>query len=398
MGRRGENIRKRKDGRWEARIIWRYDLNGRAKYRSLYGKSYLEVKEKRNNLLKSGVDLSAGKGDQRRRDVTLGAVMREWLVSRKASLKESTFAHYTNLVEKHILPGLGGCCLAALTPEIIDTFLRRELRSGRMDGSGGLAPKTVADIRSVLLLGLEYASQHHYPCAVNGKIFYPKTQQPGVKAMTRAEQAKLEAVLFQHPEPLKLGILIALYGGLRIGEVCALQWGDFHFENGTIRINKTMLRIQNVDADCKKKTKVLISTPKTEHSNRVIPMPSFILNFLEPYSMGADIYILTGTRNYLEPRTCLDKYKKVLAQAGVESFSFHVLRHTFATRCVESGFDVKSLSEILGHANVNTTLQRYVHPSIELKREQMERLRKISVWGQNSGQEDHKKTDNIEVF
>lgn len=201
--------------------------------------------------------------------------------------------------------------------------------------------------------------------------------------MTRAEQATLEKFLFAHPEPLELGILIALYGGLRIGEICALQWKDFHFDSGTIHVTKTMLRIQNVTSNCQKKTKILISRPKTESSNRIVPLPSFLMSFLKRYRMEPDVYILTGTRSFLEPRMCLDKYKQILNQVHLKPFTFHALRHTFATRCVESEFDIKSLSEILGHANVNTTLQRYVHPSIDLKKEQMNRLEKISILGQN---------------
>ena len=148
-----------------------------------------------------------------------------------------------------------------------------------------------------------------------------------------------------------------------------------------------MIRIQNVNkASGEKKTKILISSPKTQSSNRLIPMPSFVMKVLSQIKQEADIFLITGTISYMEPRTYLEKYKQILKKAGLKPFPFHSLRHTFATRCVESGFDTKSLSEILGHANVNTTLQRYVHPSIDVKKEQMNRLQKISIWGQNDGQ------------
>lgn len=388
MSRRGENIRKRKDGRWEARVICDYDLTGKAKYLSLYGRTYQEVRKKRNKLIESNFNLPicADSSSQNKEKVTFEQIMNEWIVFKKDSIKESTFVCYTNLLEKHILPDLGEYYISALTTEIIDAFLKKLLHSGRMDGKGGLSTKTVTDIRSVILLGIEYARRHQYPCAVDTKVFYPRNRRPNIKVMSREEQIKLEEVLFAHPEPLELGILTALYGGLRIGEVCALQWGDFQFEKGIVQISKTMLRIQNKTSDCQKKTKILIDSPKTESSNRIIPMPTFIIVFLQEHCREQDTYILTGTKSYMEPRICLDKYKQVLEQAGLESFTFHALRHTFATRCVESGFDAKSLSEILGHANVNTTLQRYVHPSIELKKEQMERLEQISIWGQNQGQ------------
>ena len=386
MGRHGENIRKRKDGRWEARVISSHAPDGKAIYRSVYGKTYLEAKEKRNDFLRRTTSSQTRKSDHCKGKATLEEVAWEWLSTRKDSIKESTYAHYTNLIRHHLLPSLGQRRLYALTLEVLDGFLREKLHTGRADGKGRPSPKTVADIRSVLLQILEYAQRHQYPCAAQSKMFYPKSRQPVTKIMTREEQAKLESVLLQQPAPLHLGILTALYGGLRIGEVCALQWGDISFVSGTIRIHKTILRIQDLAPEAQQKTKILIDCPKTESSNRVIPMPTFLLTFLEPHRRAEDIYLLTGTRAYLEPRICLDKYKRILTQAGLDSFTFHTLRHTFATRCIENGFDPKSLSEILGHANVNTTLQRYVHPSITLKREHMNRLETVSILGQSSGQ------------
>lgn len=389
MGKHGENIRKRKDGRWEARIISEYDLNGKAKYRSFYGKTYHEAKEKRNNYLRNSSEYPC----RSKKDVfgntkiTVRNVMQEWMAYRKDYVKESTFAHYKNLVEKHILPTLGEVSLCALTSEKINIFLKEELHSGRTDGQGGLSSKTVSDIRSVLLLGLEYARQQQYPCSVNSKIFIPKSCKTNKKILTCEEQLKLEGFLYQHPDSAALGILMALYSGLRIGELCALQWGDINLENGTVQISKTIIRIQNVDYnnDNEKKTRILISHPKTESSNRFVPLPTFIVELLEKYRQESDTFFVTGTKFYMEPRIYLDKYKRILKKAGLESFTFHALRHTFATRCVESGFDTKSLSEILGHANVSTTMQNYVHPSLQLKKEQMERLKTVSIWGQNNG-------------
>ena len=331
MGRHGENIRKRKDGRWEARVISSYKPDGKAIYRSVYGKTYLEAKEKRNDLLRSTAAISSRceKAGSSKGKITLEEVAWEWLAARKDSIKESTYAHYTNLVRRHLLPCLGPRRLYALTPEVLDGFLREKLRTGRADGKGGLSPKTVADIRSVLLQILLYAQRRQYPCAAQSHMFYPKNRQSATRIMTREEQAKLETVLFQCPDPLHLGILTALYGGLRIGEVCALQWGDISLESGTIRIHKTMLRIQDLTPDARRKTKVLIDCPKTESSNRVIPMPSFLMAFLKPHRMAKDVYLLTGKRAYMEPRICLEKYKRLLIRAGLDSFTFHTLRHPY---------------------------------------------------------------------
>ena len=381
MPRRGENIRKRKDGRWEGRIIIGYDLRGKARYRSVYGHSYQEVKEKKNLLalsLRTEANCSAGQGKEYLR-LTFAQIMEEWLNNRKDSIKESTYTQYAFMLHKYILSELGDQPLSALSSDMLSEFLKNKLCSGRADGKGGLSPKTVADIRSILLQGISFARERKYPCAVDTKIFYPKTRQPNIDVLTKAEQKKLEQTLFQSSDPIRLGIMIALYGGLRIGEVCALQWGDFNYTAGTVRISKTLIRIKDLTRDSFKKTKVIIDKPKTEHSNRIIPLPSFLMEFMRQEAKGENCYVLTGI--------CLKQYKQVLEQAGLPSFTFHALRHTFATRCVENGFEIKALSEILGHSNVSTTLQRYVHPSIECKREQMERLEKLSVWGQDHGTE-----------
>ena len=387
MGKHGENIRKRKDGRWEARIIDNYDLAGKAKYRSFYGKTYLEAKGKRNDYIINNYNNFHLKKTNKQSDITIEAIMDQWLNSIKSNIKESTFSHYSYLLIRHILPELGTIYVSNLTTEMVDSFLKQKFNSGRIDGKGGLGAKTVADIRSVLLSGLKYAYHCNYPCSLQLEVFHPPVDKPVIKVLTRKEQEQLESFLCQHLGSLEAGIIVALYGGLRIGEICALQWGDINFENETIQVSKTMIRIQNVDkANDEKKTKILISSPKTQSSNRLIPMPSFVMKVLSQIKQEADIFLITGTTSYMEPRTYLEKYKQILKKAGLKPFPFHSLRHTFATRCVESGFDAKSLSEILGHANVNTTLQRYVHPSIDVKKEQMNRLQKISIWGQNDGQ------------
>ena len=384
MARRGENIRKRRDGRWEARIICSYDTAGRARYRSLYGKTYAEVKRKRKDFTETlsenhDVEHSSVK-------VNVRELMREWLVYKKDSIKKSTFSNYANLIEKHINPILGDKELSGLTVDIINQFLKEKLYSGRLDGTGGLSAKTVADIRSVLLLGIEYARDHNYLCSIEKKIFCPRNYKPQTKILTSEEQYRLEKVIFDDPKPLELGIILALYGGLRIGEVCALQWADIDLDSGTVQVSKTMMRIQNTSPEAEKKTYILIDRPKTESSIRMIPFPEFIISVMKSMRKENECFLLTGTRHYLEPRVCLDQYKKILKKAGIPSVTFHTLRHTFATRCAENGFDPKSLSEILGHANVNTTLQRYVHPSMESKREQMERLTKMYERGQKCGQ------------
>lgn len=374
MGRHGENIRKRQDGRWEARFIAGHDCNGKAKYRYIYGKSYLEAKEKRRAAAEF-VNKSIPAAEIYK-EVLFRQAAQEWLEQQKERMKESTFSHYTNVLQKQIFPILGDCCIANLDSNQMESFFRTKLTNGRLDGAGALSPKTVADMRSILSQILGFAQKKGY---INTalKLTTISVHSPQINVLTQNEQKKLEKVLFETSEPICLGILIALYGGLRIGEICALQWSDFNFEERTVYVCKTLIRIKDSSPDASTKTKVLIQKPKTLCSIRTIPLPDFIFSYLKDYQKAANAYLLTGTKNYLEPRSCLKKYKRILLQAGLQDYTFHTLRHTFATRCVENNFDIKSLSEIMGHSSVNITMQRYVHPSMELKRQQMNRLTKL---------------------
>jgi len=195
-----------------------------------------------------------------------------------------------------------------------------------------------------------------------------------MKILTREEQIKLCEFLFKDPSFKNTGILICLFTGLRIGEVCALKWKDISLSQKIIYVNKTMQRVQNSNST-DRKTKIIITQPKSSCSIRAIPLPDSIINILSLNQKTDECYVLTGKENtFIEPRNMQYHFKKVLKQCDMDSFSFHALRHTFATRCVEVGFDVKSLSEILGHASINITMNRYVHPSMDLKRENMNLL------------------------
>lgn len=380
MGRHGENIRKRKDGRWEARIIAGYDMNNKPRYYSIYGKTYAEVKEKRIEWLRK-VDLTKPLplNQNTPHKLTVTQLTEEWLRSKQDMVKESTYAHYMRVIRNHIIPELGDYYISTLTTDIIDSYLRKKLHTGNLETGGALSPKTVSDIRSVILQILEYARIRKYPCDVDNHIFCPRSGTNRIKVFSLEEQRMFEKLLYYNMSSFKLGMLVTLYSGLRIGEICALQWKDIYIKEGTLHISKTIIRIQDTDPFSSKKTKLMITHPKTDTSYRIIPLPSFILKLLDDNKQPPEYYLLTNTLHPLEPRSCLDKYKRLLRVAGLKPYTFHTLRHTFATRCIENGFDAKSLSEILGHASVSTTLQRYVHPSLDLKRAQMERLEILTI-------------------
>lgn len=337
-------------------------------------------KEEKNNRKEKIM----GKNGQNGKNILFKEALREWQNSKKGLVKESTYVNYSNLIESHLVPDIGAYALSSVSTELLNDYLKKKLCSGRLDGKGGLSPKTVYELRSVLIYTIKYAKQSGYSCKIaDDRLFCPKGRKPQIRVFTRQEQERLEAYLFQETSPLHISILVTLYSGLRIGELCALKWGDIHLSNGVISIKRIISRIRDLSPDAPTKTKIIIDLPKTECSSRDIPLPDFIVEFLGRFRQEKEVYLLTGTKKYMEPRSCLNNYKQVLLKAGLEDFNFHTLRHTFATRCVESGFDVKSLSEILGHANVNTTMQRYVHPSMDLKRKEMNKLEQICVCGQN---------------
>lgn len=383
MARHGENIRKRSDGRWEARILIAHDNNGKARYKYLYGKTYAEVKEKRNALLMQ-THIPGNTANYNK--ITFSQLLNDWLFFIQPDVKESTYAKYVFDVRKHIEPELGSCYIQKLNSDVIANYTRRKLTEGQLSGKGGLAPKTVSDLLSIIKLALDFGRERGYGCPEHIIIHNPRQTISGIQVLKKAEQECLERHIIKSSEPECLGILLSLYTGLRIGEVCALRWGDIHFDDRILCVHRTITRIQNVVSDSEEKTKIVIGPPKTGKSNREIPIPDFICSFLWNKRKNASAYLLTGTEQYLEPRNYYTKYKKIMEKCGISHYNYHALRHTFATRCVESDFDIKSLSEILGHADVSTTLRRYIHPSMELKRQHMERLKAITICGQISGQ------------
>ena len=166
-----------------------------------------------------------------------------------------------------------------------------------------------------------------------------------------------------------------------MGELCALTWENIHLDSGVISICQTMQRVENTEFKSRRtdmKTRVIITSPKSSCSIREIPLPAFLIDILKNTPHSERGYFLSDSEElFIEPRNLQTHFKTVLKGAGIEDANFHALRHTFATRCVELGFDIKSLSEVLGHANVNITLNKYVHPSMELKRDNMEKLSQL---------------------
>ena len=374
MPRRGENIYKRKDGRWEGRYIKGHSC-GKAKYGYVYAKTYSEVKQKLFALKEEAERQEPVEEPPKSKNnnPSFEAISLEWLRAIQPQIKESSYIKYTNALKTYLNPAFSSQAIEAISRSDVSAFCVELSQKGGVRKKG-LSSKTITDSLSILRSVFDYAADEKGLVVANISGISVKMSHAKMRVLSVTEQEKLEKILREDLNPCNLGILLCLYTGLRIGEICALTWNDISDSEQILFVNKTMQRLQQLDGG-DKKTKVVISTPKSECSIRRIPLPDSIYHLLVSNRKSGDAYILTGiSGKYLEPRTMENRFKRALANAMVEDANFHALRHTFATRCVELGFDIKSLSEILGHASVNITLNRYVHPSMELKQKNMNML------------------------
>ncbi|WP_443596312.1 tyrosine-type recombinase/integrase [Agathobacter sp.] len=372
MSKKGENIYKRKDGRWEGRYIRLYDENGKAKYGYVYGKNYSDVKQR---LLEK----KAYSGSQADMDSKCSALYSEvldaWLQSTRINIKESSYARYSHLIDTHIRSQLGKYQISKISTQLIEGFIENLLSCGRVDNNGGLSAKTVTDILTIVKSTIDYARYNNLVVSCNLSKLTIKKKDKEMRVLCQSEQDALIRVLIADMDLYKFGVLLSLYTGIRIGELCALQWEDLSITNSTLKVRKTMQRIQETNIGASSKTKIIITEPKSDCSIRDIPLPSFLVEIARQFRDHPEAYILSGERGkYIEPRTMQNRFKTYVKESGISDANFHSLRHTFATRCVEVGFELKSLSEVLGHSNVNITLNRYVHSSFELKYSNMNKL------------------------
>lgn len=303
-------------------------------------------------------------------------IAKEWLEILKPELKESSVVKYANILDCYLLPKFGSTKITDISRKDVSSYCSSLLTAGGKKKKC-LSPKTINGILSVLRNIFDFAAEEkNLQVAVIDNISMRQPQK-AMRVLSRAEQYAISKYLCQNLTPCNLGILLCLYTGLRIGEICALRWEDISVKEHYLHVQRTMQRMQTFD-NSEKRTCIRISTPKSECSVRTIPIPEDIFRLLAADIGNPDSYLLTGSSHYIEPRTLQNRFKVILAQCGISGVSFHTLRHTFATRCVEVGFDIKSLSEILGHASVSITMNRYVHPSMELKQKNMNKL--TNLW------------------
>ncbi|MBQ9167193.1 MAG: site-specific integrase [Oscillospiraceae bacterium] len=371
MPRRGENIHKRKDGRWEGRYKKGINANGKTAYGSVYASTYRGVKAKLQS---------------KQHDVVFGAVpIKErysfnevaclWLRDSQLSLKGASAYRYRNLLDTHILPELGNRYVDQISGADINAYLASKLAHGRVDGKGGLSASYVRSIMLVIRAVLAYAAENRMCLPFQTKICKPQFVSKEVPVLTQSQQKLLENVCMTQINETKVCVLLSLYAGLRIGEICALEWEDLDLENRLIHVRKTVSRISGTTENMARSV-LVITPPKTTASFRVIPLCSWLVPVLKQlYGNRRSSFVASSHAEFVSPRTFDYRYHKLLKAAGVQTINYHALRHTFATRCIEAGVDVKTLSELLGHTDASITLNTYVHSSMDRKRTQLEMLR-----------------------
>ena len=371
MPRTGENIYKRKDGRWEGRYI-KERTGSKTSYGYVYGKSYKEVKI-RLIQLKAEWEKKRAEEKTLMEDDKFSNIASVWLAISKPLFKESTLVKYKNLLRLYILPSIGDDWISEITDEKIHVLCSDLLNTGGAKKTG-LSPKTVTDVLSLLRSIQKYALSRNMKATPISCSCPIKHSQKQLRVLSFQEHKLLYNYLKSNLTLSNLGIILCLFTGIRIGELCALKWSDISITEKTLYVHQTMQRL-HAEGSNPAKTQILLSAPKSPCSIRLIPLPTHLMEWILPMQKHPDSFFLTGdTEKFIEPRRMQYHFKRVLKTCDIPDANFHVLRHTFATRCIESGFDLKSLSEILGHSNVNITLNRYVHPTLELKRENMSKM------------------------
>lgn len=366
MPKRGENIRKRKDGRWEGRYITGKDELGKTKYCSVYGKTYKEVKEK--------MQLSGYTAPQKyNQNISLYELIEMWLKNNHINHKNSTQLKYQFIIDNHIKNEIGKIPVNKLSSANINSFLNAKLENGRKDDGKGLSANYVRTMVVIIQSALKFGAQENLCSPLQSPVFKPKIEKKNINILTVSEQRKLEKYILSDMDTTKLGVFLSLYTGLRVGEVCALRWEDIDFNQQVININSTVAKIKCTDGTSK--TKLVIDKAKTKASLRTIPVPIFVCQqLMEIKRNSISEFVISDKSTFLNPRTYEYRFHKILDECGIRNINYHALRHTFATRCIETDGDYKSLSEMLGHSSVAITMDLYVHPSDDIKRKQIEKI------------------------
>lgn len=358
MSKKGENIYKRKDGRWEGRYIKGKHPNGKPVYGYVYGYKFKEVRDKI-------LPLKSYYLSQDTIHIKFWGTLRDWTLcwmheTVQSRIKPSTYANYYGMLENHILPALGDKKLASITQADVQQFItlleQKRLRVNAIRNICGM-------LNRVMKAALKKNALFANPCQ---EIEFPAKEKTPVRALSLSDQRKLE--LAASKDKNGIAVFMALYTGMRIGEISALRWDDIDLESGKLYVSRTVQRISNLDNGITSaaKTKLYVGEPKSASGKRIIPLtPKLSALLREEKEKSRSFYVVSSYGNFTEPRTIRYRYEKILKVAGIEHLHFHGLRHTFSTRCIEKNMDVAALSRILGHSSIKMTLDTYVDSMYE---------------------------------
>lgn len=297
----------------------------------------------------------------------ISEIIKLWENDKKLYVKKSTYSAYLLLIENHINPYFSD--KEQITEEGVQKFVLTELRKG-------LSQKSIKDIIIVLKMILKFAVKQKLLAYNEIEIKFPTVgEKTDLEVLNKNDHKKIINYLQENFTFKNLGIYICLSTGMRIGEICGLLWSDIDVENGIIKVRRTVQRIYVIDGETRH-TEILIDTPKTKNSIRDIPMTTELYKIIKPLKkvVNNDFYVITNEAKPTEPRTYRNYYERLIKRLGIPKLKFHGLRHSFATRCIESKCDYKTVSVILGHSNISTTLNLYVHPNMEQKKKCIDQM------------------------
>lgn len=296
----------------------------------------------------------------------LNEIIYMWL-EEKEEIKIQSRQRYENLIKIYLENSIGRIEVNKISQkEIIDFFKKDKLKHA--------CPSIQKSVFYILRSALNIAFSNKWCDYIDLKKIKFKTRKNNITVFTKKDQRKLDEYLTKEINVRKLVLLICMYTGIRIGEASALKWEDINFNNKSISINKTVQRIKNNDKSINRNTVLFISTPKSESSNRVVPLPNFLMPYLKKMKSKNEYFILSENETLYDPRLFESFYQRTLKKCKIQHLKFHTLRHTFATRCIESKVDPKTLSEILGHSSIEITLKLYVHPTYDMKKRSIEKM------------------------
>lgn len=298
---------------------------------------------------------------------TVEEIITLWKKEKAIYVKRSSMSAYSLLLKNHIIPAFGNNI--AIEESEVQAFVNQKLEQG-------ISQKTIKDMLIVLKMVLKFGVKNNWLSKYQFDIQFPTDHtKQGIEVLSKTQQRKMMQHIEQHFTFRNLGVYLCLCTGMRIGEVCALTWDDIDVENGTIHIRRTLQRIYSLH-DAGNKTEVIIDTPKTKNSTREVPMNRDLIKMLKPIKkiVNGAFFVLTNELKPTEPRTYRVYYQKMIFDLGLPKIKFHGLRHSFATRCIESKCDYKTVSVLLGHSNISTTLNLYVHPNLEQKKKAIDQM------------------------